>query len=460
MRKVGLILVVSLLISLISVINANADTSISGEIDTDTIWNAAGSPYVFTGQVLVKENVNLTIEQGVTVNMGSFALQVNGTLKAQCNSSNPIVFDSTSTTNASQIVFEVPSADWNATDGTGCIIENATIKAPMLINGSSPKIVGCQINGGIIVNQSAPTILRNNISGGNTTEAISIEQESAPTIENNTISGKTVGISLNLQNNNKTNTFSPKIVNNTIMNCVTGIGIGESNGTISLDGNLIYGSTSAIKVGNTSATVNIQHNLIMNNTHGLDVGAQVIIYLNTIYNNTIGIYYDTPALSTISYNNIMNNTQYNIEVSANSPKGPNPLEASYNYWGTLDIPTINATIYDFNNNASLGEVKYLPALGEPSSEAPIIPGVDMSPSPAPTPTPTATPTPTQTIKPTPTKTPTTTPTPDVKQGQFGLLEIGIITALIIVIAIFLIIVLKRTSKKDQNPPATTPTITG
>ena len=457
MRKVGLIVVVSLLTSLIFVINVNADTSISGEIDTDTIWTAAGSPYVFTGEVYVKENVNLTIESGVTVNMGAFALQVNGTLKAQGNSSNPIVFDTTSTTNASQIVFDVASADWNATDSTGCIIENATIKAPMSINGSSPKIVGCQINGGIIINQSSPIILDNNFSGGNATEAISIEQESAPTIINNTLSGKTVGISLNLQNNGITNTFNPIIENNTIINCVTGIGVGESNGTISLDGNLIYGSTSAIKVGNTSATVNIQHNLIMNNTFGLDVGAQVSINENTIYNNTIGIFYDSPALSTISYNNIMNNTRYNIEVTINSP---DLLEATYNYWGTLDIPTINATIYDHNNNSTLGEVKYLPALDRPYTEAPIIPGVDMSPSPAPTPTPTATPTPTQTIYPTPTKTPTPTTTPDVTQGQFGILEIGIITALIIVIIVFLVVVLKRTGKKDQNAPQTNPTITG
>lgn len=454
MRKVGLVLVISLLASLILLINVNADTSINGEITTDTIWDTAGSPYVFDGDVIVKENVNLTILPGVTVNMGSFALQVNGTLKVQCNSSNPIVFDSTSTTNASQIIFDSSSADWNATDNTGCIIESATIKAPISINGSSPKIVGCVINGGILINQSSATILRNTISVGNTTAAISIEQESSPTIQDNIIWGKTIGISLNLQNNNKTNTFNPSIENNTISNCATAIGIGESNGTISLHGNLIFGSTSAVKIGNTTATVHLQHNLIMNNTHGFDVGAGVTIYQNTIYNNTIGIYYDTPALSTISYNNIMNNTEYNIEVTINSP---DLLEATYNYWGTLSIPTINASIYDYNDNSTLGEVKYLPALGEPSAEAPIIPGVDMSPSPAPTPTPTATPIPTQTIKPTPSKTPTPTATPDVTQGQFGPLEIGIIAALVIVIVIFLIVVLKRNSKKDQPPTETSPT---
>jgi len=41
----------------------------------------------------------------------------------------------------------------------------------------------------------------------------------------------------------------------------------------------------------------------------------------------------------------MNNTQYNFETASSSY-----LEATYNYWGTQDIPTINSTIYDKNNN--------------------------------------------------------------------------------------------------------------
>jgi hypothetical protein len=456
-NKVIITLIFTLLASLILIGNVYADTNVSGEIGTDTIWNAAGSPYVLTGSVIVKENVNLTIEPGVTVNLGSFSLQVNGTLKAKGNSTNQILFDSSSTSNSSQIVFGAASADWNTTDSTGCIIENATINALISINGSSPKIMGSQIKGGIIIGQASPIILNNRVSGGNSIVAISVEQESSPTITANTITGKTVGISLNLQNNSLTNNYNTQILNNTIINCETGIGIGNANGTIQVNGNLIYGSTSAIKVANTSAAISIQYNLIMNNTQGIYVGSEVIININTVYNNTIGIYYDTPEISTINYNNIMNNTQYNFETT---PNGPTALEVTYNYWGTLDIPTINATIYDSNNNSTLGEIIYLPALDSPWTGAPIISGVDMAPTTTPASTVTPYPTSTTTIKPTTKTTATPTQTGEVTQIQFGPLEIAIIITLVIVIAIFLIIVLKKTSKKASAAPENTPIITG
>lgn len=450
--KEGLILVAILLTSLTLILNVNAETNVSGEITTDTTWTAANSPYVLSGDVLVKENVNLTIEQGVTVNLGAYALQVNGTLKAQCNSSSPIVFNTAAASSTPQIVFGASSKSWNGTDSTGCIIENATINTPISINGTSPMILSCKITGGITIAQAAPIIQSNTISGGNTNEAITIQNDSAPIILANSITGKTIGIYLNI-NSSSTAT----IKNNTIVNCTTGISVGDSNGTILLYGNLIYGSTYGVKVASINAAVTLQYNLLMNNTQGINVGSAVTININTIYNNTIGIYYDTNKSSTINYNNIMNNTKYNIEVTTNCPTPE--LEATYNYWGTQDIPTINASIYDKNDNSSLGTVKYLPALPEPWSGAPIISGVDMTPTTTPTPTNTPTATPTPTVKPTIKPTATPTPTPDVTQGDFGTLEIAIIGALIAIIVVFLVLVFRRTSKKTQNSPDT-PTITG
>jgi parallel beta-helix repeat protein len=107
------------------------------------------------------------------------------------------------------------------------------------------------------------------------------------------------------------NTFNANVENNTIVDCLTGIGIEESSGIIRVYGNLIYGSDTAIKAANTSAAVTVQYNLIMNNTLGIDVGAQLAIQENTVYNNTVGIYYQTTAQSLISQNNIMkHNTQF------------------------------------------------------------------------------------------------------------------------------------------------------
>ncbi len=448
-KKSVLLLAITLMLSSTALTGfANAQTEVYGEITTDITWSAAGSPYVFTSQVVVDENATLTIEPGVTVDLTSFSLQVKGTLNARCNSSNPIMFDSQSTTlspsNTAQIIFEPSSTDFNITESTGCILENAEINAAISIDGSSPMVSGCQIKGGVTITQAAPTITGNNISEGGVAYAISIERESAPTISSNTISGNTIGISFNFPDNGYAdNKYNANVENNTIIDCETGIGVGKCEDTIRVYGNLIYGSNAALKVVNASAAVTIQYNLIMNNSLGIDIGAQLAIEENTIFNNTVGIYYQTTEQSLISNNNIMNNTQYNFENLS-----PTNLEAVYNYWGTRDIPTINQTIYDKNNNETLGKVEYLPALESPSVDAPIIPNVNMNPSSTPTPTITTTQT-TPTESSQPTTTHTATPTPTITQGTFGLIEIGIITLLSIIIAVTLIIAYKKGGKNGK-----------
>jgi hypothetical protein len=68
-------------------------TSVSGIIVTDTTWNQAGSPYTLIGNILVNNGVTLTIQPGITVNIGSFYLMVNGTLQAIGTSTNPVTLN-------------------------------------------------------------------------------------------------------------------------------------------------------------------------------------------------------------------------------------------------------------------------------------------------------------------------------------------------------------------------------
>lgn len=357
-------MIIAILASGVAIIsNVQAATNVSGDIITDTTWTAAESPYIFTVPVVVNEGVKLTIEPGVTVNIGAYYLQINGTLQAKGTSSSSILFSSEGTTYATQINFTPTSLDWNETAGTGCIIVNSELTASIAINdaspkinankisdntasttdtnivisvnggsaiisnnrlngavevknGGSPKISGNTITGGMNLYQGAPEISDNDISGGTGNDVISITHESAATITGNSITGKSIGVAFNMHNNGySNNAYSATIQNNTIKNCPTGIGIGEGQGTILLSGNRIFGSSIGIKVANVSVTINIELNLIMNNTHGIDIGAQIAVQKNTIYNNTIGIYYETTAASVISYNNIMNNTEYNLKLT-------------------------------------------------------------------------------------------------------------------------------------------------
>ena len=90
-----------------------ASTSVSGIISLDTTWTQANSQYELTGNVLVSNGVTLTIQPGVTVNLGSYYIQVNGTLTAKGTSDNPIRF------NSGSITFNSYSTSWNEQTGSG-----------------------------------------------------------------------------------------------------------------------------------------------------------------------------------------------------------------------------------------------------------------------------------------------------------------------------------------------------
>jgi len=47
-------------------------------IDTDTIWDSGGSPYMLTEDVHVAEGVTLTIDPGVVVQGGGLEIRVWG----------------------------------------------------------------------------------------------------------------------------------------------------------------------------------------------------------------------------------------------------------------------------------------------------------------------------------------------------------------------------------------------
>jgi hypothetical protein len=103
---------------------------------------------------------------------------------------------------------------------------------------------------------------------------------------------------------------------------------------------------------------------------------------------------------TIIYNNIHNNSEYNIQLDEETG---NHINASYNWWGTTDISAINQKIYDFKYDFNLGTVSFIPFLTEPNPQAtpdtfvstPVDVPSSSPPSPSPPSTPATTPTPYQ-----------------------------------------------------------------
>jgi parallel beta-helix repeat protein len=238
---------------------AQAATQVNGVINQDTTWTKANSPYNLVGNVLVSQGRTLTIQSGVTVNLGDYYLMVNGTLSAIGSSGNLLQFIRGSIT-------------FTSYSSSGSTIDYANLTTtPISINGASPKISN-SYTASITVNGDSPTISYNNING-----EINILGGS-PTISNNQI--KTTAIKANSVFSqltiytpvNAISIFGSPIISN---NVITGGGqsvdnYGRQQGTV-----------SAIQVNSGSPTFS------GNWINGEQGGALQVFGSCTISNNTI-----------------------------------------------------------------------------------------------------------------------------------------------------------------------------
>jgi hypothetical protein len=385
-------LLITVLVSgLILVFAANfgvvqASTDVSGIIGSDTKWIKASSPYSLTGNTLVGNGVTLTIEAGVTVNLNDYYIMVNGTLHAQGSETEHIQF------NGGEIAFTEHGTDWDEQTGSGCVIENAQIHATYVKIGSvSVKISKSNVDAEI--SGSGYAIISNNTISGKVSGKIVANNTitgdvNGNTVSNNTITGTVSGnvISNNTIRNGEISavgsiTSGPVISNNIITECDVGI---SCNGYSVISGNNISGCGVGIGLyvvqvlgGTAVAHPLIERNLITHNTRGITIilssrfepgTLAPTIQNNTIAHNAVGIYvhignYD--GIPTIIYNNIHDNSDYNIQLAEDTEKD---INATYNWWGTTDVSAINQSIYDFKNDFYLGTVNFVPFLTEPNPE--------------------------------------------------------------------------------------------
>ncbi|MCW4046742.1 MAG: right-handed parallel beta-helix repeat-containing protein [Candidatus Bathyarchaeota archaeon] len=347
-----LTLIMVILLSLVFVGNVHSDTvqgyeAVNGIITSDTTWTKANSPYNLTGNVAIDKRVTLTIEPGVTVNLNSYFIRVNGTLTARGTSTDNICL------NDGYLEFTASSAGWNPQTGTGCIIENAVINSIIRTTQVSLLINNNTITKSLSLAGGSPIVSKNTIA------IFSDDPQSR---------ARAISISDTLYLSSKNTALI-------IDNMISG---GFEQATI------VIGSGSPI----------IQRNIISNNYgYGGNLGygqagifiypnASPIIKQNTITKNANGIVLlEGNSNPTIVYNNIEDNTNYNLYLNLGAQSN---IDATNNWWGTTDIIEIDKKIWDYHDDFNLGKVNYTPFLNTPNPQA--VPDQN-------TPTPTLTPTP-------------------------------------------------------------------
>lgn len=159
--------------------SAQADVYFSGTITTDTVWTAAQSPYIATGDISIDNNALLTIEPDVTVYMNAGTnLTINaGSLLARGTTAAPVVI-----TSANDIAGSTPTAgDWgqvrilNGASDTGTLLEYVEIR----------------YGRGIAIQSASPTLNYLNIRN-NAAPAIYQDLESSPIGIGNQATGNTI----------------------------------------------------------------------------------------------------------------------------------------------------------------------------------------------------------------------------------------------------------------------------
>lgn len=424
----------------------HASTEVIGIMNADTTWTKSNSPYNLTGNMAIEKGVTLTIEPGVTINLNNFYMQVNGTLIARGSRTDNIRFNG-----VGSIEFTASSTSWNEQTGTGCIIENANLRfgALLKINRASPKINNNSIDASILIKGGSPVITNNSVMGSSNYASIIIAGGS-PIISSNNITsylGQNVGywtkfgIGFEFEYYDDYLTYYKTsevyISNNRIFGC--------QDAGIGCDGGSFVGKAI------------IERNWIFDNNYfGLKflTSANLIIQNNTISDNPtgIGLIDSSNAKVTVAYNNIENTVKNSIWLSISQ----SDIEASHNWWGTTDSSAIAKSIYDFDDDFSLGKVNFTPFLTERNSQAmpdPNIPIPASNSSSSASPSPSLSPEPEKTPSPSPDQDGTLPAQPDQSDTQSGIAvnlnetEIAILAVLIVIAALLIVLTAIIVKKK-------------
>jgi len=300
-----------------------AQTTVSGDIVSDTTWTASGNPYIVIGDVTVLAGVTLTIEHGVIVKFDDgTTLHVKGALDAIGFMSDSVYFTSSSASPSKGI--------WNGLDIRTTLGGTATIQFCNFMYAGTAVYFEC-------CGSTTPSVRNSRFFsnvmalGGYTGWPMPVD---GCVFDNNTYA---------------VTQADKRISNSTFTNNDYGLYATER---ISVYNSSFSGHTQVALYGGRGEVKNC---VISNNNVGIQGFYEGFITRNsTISSNDIGVILYAPY-NAVNYNNIRDNTTYDIKNTDIGNK-----DATNNWWGTTDTSQIKAKIYDYEDSAAFGVVVYKP----------------------------------------------------------------------------------------------------
>ena len=294
-------------VKMLSIVKA---TYVEGEITRDTAWTLVDSPFVLSNDVVVNQDVTLTLEPGVEVRFGgNFSLVVNGRLSAEGNTNRTIRFTSNSLT---------------PTEGSWGTI---------LFNGTASSILkNCIIEYGLngITVQAGSVYVENCVIKSNSEDGIAIYGGNV-VIKNDNVTG-----------NLRSGIFVAGGNQITIQGCEissNGDGIafsGDLAAEISISQNKIRANENSgisyeAEIYDCSSIIN---NTVSANSYGFYISSNTSTYItrNYIFDNAVGVFYESGVNHEAHFNDIYGN---GLGMDAASDVTVN---ATYNYWGDKSGP--------------------------------------------------------------------------------------------------------------------------